>query len=173
LTLELQDKENVTPGLDCATGTTYDAASAAGNDGAEDYLAQTLNHCTVEANDWHSSLDYLAFGGDVLESHAFEFDRIETNMYDKLDTTARSDAKGVATRKQLDEITRDGGYGNLPRGIDGNAITRHFLRENFVRDGFQVDDRAVERRKNVYLCHGSFTYSLAGSPAPSVPLSFI
>jgi hypothetical protein len=173
LTLDLQDKENVTPGLDCATGTTYDVPGTAGNDGAEDYLAQTLNHCTVEANDWRSSLDYLAFGGDVLESLAFEFDRIETNMYDKLDTTAGSDAKGVATRKQLDEVARDGGYSNLPGWINGNAITRHFLRENLVRDQFQVDDRAVERRKNVYLCHGFFTYSLAGSPAPSVPLSFI
>jgi hypothetical protein len=173
LTLELQDKENVTPGLDCATGTTYDVPGTAGNDGTEDYLAQALNYRTVEADDWRSSLDDLAFGGDVLESLAFEFDRIETNVYDKLDTTARSDAKGVATRKQLDQIARDGCYGNLPRWIDGNAITRHFLRENFVRDGFQVDDRAVERRKNVYLCHGSFTYSLAGSPAPSVPLSFI
>jgi hypothetical protein len=116
LTLELQDKENVTPGLDCATGTTYDAPSAAGNDGAEDYLAQTLNHCTVEANDWHSSLNYLALDGDVLESLAFEFDRIETNMYDKLDTTACSDAKGVATWKQLDEITGVGATATCPDG---------------------------------------------------------
>src|SRR5260370_23870408 len=130
LTLDLQDKENVTPGLDCATGTTYDAPGAAGNDGAEDYLAQTLNHCTVEADDWRSSLDHLAFGGDVLESLAFEFDRIETNVYDKLYTTARSDAKGVAARNQLDQITKHVAYTNLPRRTTDTPIPPHFLHQH-------------------------------------------
>jgi hypothetical protein len=35
--------------------------------------------------------------------------------------------------------------------------TCHFLCENLVGNLFQIDDRAIERRKNMYLCRDDIT----------------
>src|SRR6266571_5635553 len=156
-----QDKENVAPGSHCPAGTTHDCPGPAGNNRAEHYLTPALDCCAVKADDGNSGLNHLALGGNVLEALAFEFDRIEPNVHDKLNTITGRDAEGVATRKQFDQVAGHRSYGHLSRRVDGNAIARHFLGEHLVRDGFQVDNCTIERCKNLYLRHHSSAFSFS------------
>src|SRR5947209_10245132 len=81
--LYFQDKENVTTGSHCPTGTAHDCPGTTGNDGTEHHLALALDCCAVKANDGGAGPDLLALGGNVLEPFTFEFDRIEPNLHDK------------------------------------------------------------------------------------------
>src|SRR5712691_4383859 len=163
-----QDKEYVAPGSHSPAGTTHDCPGPAGNNRTEHYLAPALDCCAVKVDDGGSGLNLLALGGDVLEALAFEFDRIEPNVHDKLNTFTGRDAKGVATRKQFDQVAGHRSYGNPSRRGDGNAIARHFLCEHLVRDGFQVDNCTIERCKNLYLCHHSSAFSFSCTLSSSV-----
>src|SRR5207244_5523055 len=119
----------VTTGPHLPTSTAHDCSGTAGNDGTEHHLALALDRCTVKANDGGSSPHLLALGGDVLEALAFEFDRIEPNMHDKLNIAAHGDSKGMATWKKLDQVTIHSSDSNSSRRVDSNAIAGHFLRE--------------------------------------------
>src|SRR5712692_2782904 len=81
-------------------------------------------------------------------------------MHDEFNPVSSSDAKGVSTRKQFDQVTSHRCNCYLPRWVDGNSIARHLLREDFVGNAFQVDNRAIERSENVYLCHYLLPYLL-------------
>src|SRR5579859_551730 len=74
-------------------------------------------------------------------------------MHDKLNTIASLDAKGMSTRKELDEYSRHRRDRYLARWVDSQAIADHFLREYVVRHAFQFNNGAVERGKHIDLCH--------------------
>src|SRR5581483_637192 len=118
----LKDKENVASGFHGATGSPRDRSFSAGNDRTDHLLAQALDRCAIKANDRVTSLDGLAFRGNVLEALALEFNRIKSQVDDQLNAVAHRDPEGMAPWKQFDQIPCHRSYGHCSRWIDSQTI---------------------------------------------------
>ena len=141
------------PGLYCPAGTLDDLAATRGDDRAQDNFALLLDNLTVETHDRRANLNLLSLSRYIREAHAAQFNGIEADMDDQFDSFGGCDTEGVAAWKELDQRSGHRSHRYGARGVDGDAVSHHFLSEYRVGYLFQIDYCAIKWRYDLNFCH--------------------